>query len=111
MAILDWEYTRKHGEERKSSQLEEVKEVIADAIDRARDILENEGSIKERAEAYWLAQIEVELNKSHRYLASSMCTLEDTINELTAKEEAEDNEEMFKAENELDAEQSDTPDD
>lgn len=41
-----------------------------------------------RAESYWLAHIRIALDDEHGYLAGSMCTLQDTIDELAEGDES-----------------------
>ena len=51
---------------------------VAEAIREA-------GGSTARAEAYWKAHIICALRNDHQYLGGSMCTLEDTIEELEAE--------------------------
>jgi len=64
-------------------RLYEISDEINDLVKEARDIVRNahEG-IYARAKAYWIPEIRMALSGEHGYLGGSMCSLEDTIEEL-----------------------------
>ena len=62
-----------------------IQDEISDLVKEARDIVRNAdgyGRIYERAKSYWIPHIITALSNDHDYLGGSMCTLEDTIEEL-----------------------------
>jgi hypothetical protein len=69
-------------------RMEEIKEEIKELLDESRFILKNADNrmTYERASSYWLAHIVTSLDNDHDYLGGSMCTLQDSIDEL--KEES-----------------------
>ena len=67
-----------------ANQLMEIKIEIKDLVERALDIVREEGTPRmiNEAKAYWYAQILTKLDKDHDYLGGSMCTMEDTIKKI-----------------------------
>lgn len=72
-----------------ANMLREIKDDIKNQIGEARNLLRfvESATTKERAKSYWLSQIETALDNDHDWLGGSMCTMEDTINELDYEEE------------------------
>jgi len=67
------------------TRMEEIKDEMKELLDEAQDIVKdffNRGTSYERAKAYWIAHIRVDLDKDNEYLSGSMCNMEDTINEM-----------------------------
>jgi hypothetical protein len=78
----------------RADDLAEIQAEMIDLLDRARTLLRGTGMAKERAEAYWLAHVEMALSDDHGYLGGSTVTMADTIRELRGEdEEGEDDEE------------------
>jgi len=65
-------------------RMEEIKEEIKELLHESRYILKNADDriTYERASSYWLAHIVTALDNDHDYLGGSMCTLQDSIDEL-----------------------------
>ena len=61
---------------------DEMKELLQEALQIVVDHAGRDSLTYERARRYWCAGITVELDKEHSWLAGSMCTMQDTINEL-----------------------------
>lgn len=73
-----------------ANRLMEIKNDIKDQIEEAKSLLRSVKTItKERAKSYWISQIETALDNDHNWLGGSMCTMDDTINELDCEEEDE----------------------
>lgn len=70
-----------------ADELAEIKAGMHELLDRARDLLRGTGAIKNRAEAYWLAHIATALDDDHGYCGGSMCTMDDTIRELSGDDD------------------------
>lgn len=74
------------------SDLEELKEAydkMEQLLFDIEDILSRAPvGVRTRAKSYWLAHMKIELNKDHEFLAGSMCTMQDTINQWTSISEA-----------------------
>lgn len=71
-----------------ADHLVEIKEKMINLIDEARQVVEGTPA-EARANAYWLAHLRCALDDDHGYLGGSMCTLQDSINELREDEEDE----------------------
>jgi len=71
-------------------RLKEIREEMNSLLDEATQLLKKSATsiAYQRAASYWLAQVRIELNIEHDYLARSMCCMEDTINDL--EEEVEE---------------------
>jgi len=72
----------------KVRRLEEIQEEMLSLLDEARGILEGTRAYS-RADAYWLAHVKIALTNEHDYLGESMCSMEDTIEELMEEAESE----------------------
>ena len=89
--------------EEAATKLEQIREEILDKLYDCENLLRKLGNeegraIRERAKSYWFAHITIELGGEHDYLAGSMCSMQDTVNEIRelVQEEAppkEENEE------------------
>jgi uncharacterized protein Veg len=66
-----------------TNRLAEIKEEMKELLNEAHDILRcgEDYSTLRRAESYWYAHILTSLDSDHGYLGSSMCTMQDTIDE------------------------------
>ena len=63
--------------------LQDLKEKLEDALFDVEEIINAcPDHIKARAKAYWLSHIKIALTNDHDFMGSSMCSMEDTINEL-----------------------------
>jgi hypothetical protein len=62
---------------------DEMKELLQEALQIVVDQTGRDSMAYERARRYWCAGITVELDKEHSWLASSMCTMQSTIDELS----------------------------
>lgn len=79
------------------SRLVEIQDEMLDLLTEAKRLVRHEGGISwERAKGYWVAQIETALSNEHDYLGGSMCTMQDTINELEPDEDIDEGEEDAK---------------
>lgn len=76
----------KHAEA--AERLAEIKDEIKELI-READRLLPKGITRDRARSYWYPHIVSALDDDHGYMARSMCSMQDTINELTADDEEE----------------------
>jgi len=78
-------------EERKESaeRLEEIKDEISELLEEAADLLPR-GIMRDRANAYWYAQIRMALDDDHEYLGSGSHTIQDSIDELNGEDENAD---------------------
>ena len=78
-------------------RLDELKEVIYEALDEMEDILREVAPEElERAEFYWMAHIDEALENRNNWLGGSMISYIDTIEaleEMMEEEECEDEEE------------------
>jgi hypothetical protein len=87
------------------ARLLEIKDEIKGLLEEARDTLRNDSNDSfalRRAESYWYAHILTALDKDHGYLGGSMCTMQDTIDEVIEAmvgEEEEDDTYDWAAEN------------
>lgn len=75
-----------------ADELRELQAQMLECLDEAKRLIEQTGQdiTLQRAEAYWLAHARIALTNSHGYLAGSMCSMEDTIEEIAEAEEGED---------------------
>ena len=62
-------------------RLNDIKDEMENLLREARKIVHKYPE-HHRAEAYWIPHIKMALLKEHGYLGRSMCTMEDTINEM-----------------------------
>ena len=65
----------------------EIKELLEEAID-----LVPEGLSRARAKSYWYANMIINVTEDHEYMGSSMCSMQDTLEEFDddEKEDEED---------------------
>ena len=70
-------------------RLEEILDEFKVLIFEASTIVRKSGNERAhaRAKAYWIGHITTALDSDHSYLGSSMTTMQDTINELSDREE------------------------
>jgi len=71
--------------------LEDIQIEIEGLVNIARRLIKDSefsGALS-RAEAYWIPHIRMALSKDHCYLGGSMCTMEDTIQEMRDGDEDE----------------------
>lgn len=66
----------------KGEQLEELRDEMLEKLSEMEDIFRDNSHIRSRAESYWVAHIKMALSNDSGYLGGSMCSCEDTINEL-----------------------------
>ena len=66
----------------------EIKELLEEALD-----LVPEGYVRSRAESYWYAHMIVNVTEDHCYMSSSMCSMQDTLEEFDEIDEEEKEEE------------------
>lgn len=64
-----------------SEQLRDIKETMKFLADTALELIPA-GISKERAKAYWYAQIVTALDEDNCFMGKSGCQMQDTINEL-----------------------------
>ena len=64
--------------------LEELKEALESTLFDIESIINgcSNNQIKARAKSYWIAHIKQAISNDNDYLGTSMCTLQDTINEI-----------------------------
>lgn len=64
--------------------LYELQAEIKEKVEEAFEIVSEAGdeALKARAHGYWYASILCELDEDHGFVGGSMCTLQDTINQL-----------------------------
>jgi hypothetical protein len=66
---------------------DEMKELLQEALQIVVDQAGRDSLTYERARRYWCAGITIELDKEHSWLASSMCTMADTLQEMRSNDE------------------------
>ena len=59
----------------------EIKELLEEAID-----LVPEGLSRARAKSYWYANMIINVTEDHEYMGSSMCSMQDTLEEFDDEE-------------------------
>lgn len=64
-----------------ADRLEEIKDEIKGLLGEADDLLHGTDGYQ-RAKAYWLACMHIELDEDHEWMGKSMCSMQDTIDEL-----------------------------
>jgi hypothetical protein len=75
-------------------RLVNIQNEMLELLDEASRLVRNNGGQEwERAKAYWVAQISMALSNNHNYVGGSMCTMEDTIENLAPVEEEDSDEE------------------
>lgn len=74
----------------KSENLDRLKEIQEEMLELRREaeklLHKDGGSHYMRAKAYWLAQLKTSLTNEHEYLGGSMCSMQDTIEEIEGEE-------------------------
>jgi hypothetical protein len=70
-------------------QLTEIKEQIKDLAFDALEILASDSIEYQRAYAYWYPHILMAVDNEHDFLGNSICTIDDSINEIAAVIEKE----------------------
>ena len=64
-------------------RLSEIKDEMKELLGEADQLIRGAGGIAyERARAYWLGHIAIALDDDHEYAGGSMCTMQDTIDDL-----------------------------
>lgn len=69
------------------SRLRDIQVEMLALLDEAYELLPK-GIIKTRAESYWYPHIKTSLTNESQYLGRSMCSLDDTIEELEEEDES-----------------------
>ncbi|MFZ5615540.1 MAG: hypothetical protein ACOY4L_12085 [Pseudomonadota bacterium] len=77
----------KQGLEKRQEIIDELREIqmqMLEGLGQAKTLIKQIGRemTLQRAEAYWLAHIQIALTNDHGYLGNSMCSMEDTIAEI-----------------------------
>ncbi len=68
---------------RDHDRLVEIQGEMLELLAEATRLIQSEGGITyERAKSYWLAQVKMGLTNDHTFVANSMCSMDNTINEL-----------------------------
>ena len=68
-------------------RLEEIKVQIKELLEEAIDLVPDH--LKASSESYWYSQIVVALDDDHGYLGGSMCSMQDTIEEIDEEDTEE----------------------
>ena len=68
----------------------EIKELLEEALD-----LVPEGCVRSRAESYWYAHMIVNVTEDHGYMAGSMCSMQDTLEEFDEADEDDEDDEDY----------------
>jgi hypothetical protein len=74
-----------------ADELREIQAQMLECLDQAKRLIAQSGQdmTLQRAEAYWLAHARIALTNDHGYLGGSMCSMEDTIEEIEGASEDE----------------------
>lgn len=67
-------------------RFEEIIGEIKVLLDEALELVP-EGISKSRAKSYWYAHMVVNIDEDHEYMSSSMCSMQDTLEEFDEQEE------------------------
>ncbi len=75
-------------------ELREIQAQMLECLEQAKTLIKQSGQemTLQRAESYWLAHAKMALTNDHGYLGGSMVSMEDTIAEIEAAAEDEDDE-------------------
>lgn len=75
-----------------ADELRELQAQMLECLDQAKRLIAQSGQhiTLQRAEAYWLAHARIALTNDHGYLGGSMCSMEDTIEEIAGAEDEAD---------------------
>lgn len=76
----------------------EIKDEIKSLVNEAMELLERDTMIYNRATSYWFPHILMELDEEHNWIGGSMCSLQNTIDEMN--EDSTDSEEYDLVEDE-----------
>jgi hypothetical protein len=70
-------------------ELREIQVQMLECMEQAKTLIKQSGleMTLQRAESYWLAHAKMALTNDHGYLGGSMCSMEDTIAEIEAATE------------------------
>lgn len=90
-------------------RLLEIKDEIKELVGEAQEIVKGTRA-EVRATAYWYPHILLALDKESEYLGASMCTMQDTIDELTEEAESEDEDTESEVEESNDEDEEKTDD-
>ena len=73
-------------------ELREIQAQMLECLELAKTLIKQSGQdmTLQRAESYWLAHAKIALTNDHAYLGGSMCSMEDTIAEIEAATEDDD---------------------
>ena len=64
-------------------ELQDINDDMCELLERAKRVMRRVGGFdNDRARAYWLGALSIELDANHEYLGGSMCAMYDTISEL-----------------------------
>ena len=67
-------------------ELDEIKDSLLELVERAEAALrDGPESVRARAQCYWLAHIRTAIDREHGYLGGSLVTMDETIDELSAR--------------------------
>lgn len=64
------------------ARLEEIREEIKALNEEALMLVRSAGAHEERARVYWYAHIQQAVDSDHEWLGGSMCTMEESANEI-----------------------------
>ncbi len=77
-------------------RLKEIQEEMLSLLEEAKHIVHRETGATSyssaRMKSYWYAQIKTALVNESEFISRSMCSMEDTINELDEDEDEDENE-------------------
>ena len=69
-------------------RFEDIIQEIGDLVSEARDLLPE--NILARANSYWYAHITTALSDDNEFMGSSMCNMQDSLNDWMEQEEEDD---------------------
>ena len=64
------------------NRLTEIKEKIKELVNEAEELISENDYVSSRAKSYWIPHLLMALDNDHNYVGGSMCTMQDTIDEL-----------------------------
>jgi len=76
-----------------ADRIREIADEIRELLAEAMDIAGGDDMVYARARSYWYPHILIALGGDHGYLGGSMCSMEDTANELEEEDEEDEEEE------------------
>jgi len=76
-----------------ADRIREIADEIRELLAEAMDIAGGDDMVYTRARSYWYPHILIALGGDHGYLGGSMCSMEDTANELEEDEEEPEDDE------------------